>query len=120
MYVDSSTNSMVEAVEKPGKSAELKAHSLMLMTKRNAELQAANEAAMRHKSHKGKRVQREVTLTANEVMRLTTLKESREGSDGKKAKKRARVEVGGLSQQRRCGEAGHVHVRKQEVEVDYE
>ena len=47
---------MVEAVEKLAKGAEMIAHSLVLMTKRNAELEAANEAATRRKSHKRKRV----------------------------------------------------------------
>ena len=73
------------------------AHSLVLMTKRNAELEAANEVATRRKSHKRKRVQKEGTLTISEGLRLTTLKEFGARSNGKKVKKRARVEVGELS-----------------------
>jgi hypothetical protein len=112
---------MVEAVKKLAKGAELMAHSLVLMTKRNAELQAANEAATRRKSHNRKRVQQEGTLTVNEGVRLTTLEEFKARSDGKKASKRARVEFGEPSQRhcRCCGEAGHnLRTCKQEVEAD--
>jgi hypothetical protein len=74
-----------------------------------AELRAANKAATRRKSHKRRRVQEEGTLTVESGVRLTTLKELGAHSDGKKAKKRARVEVGKLSQRRcgRCGKTGH-------------
>jgi hypothetical protein len=108
-HVDSSPTLMVEAVEKLAKGAEMMAHSLVLMTKRNAELEAANKAATRRKSHKRKRVQKEGTLTISEGLRLTTLKEFGARSNRKKVKKRARVEVGEPSQRRcgRCGEAGH-------------
>jgi hypothetical protein len=74
-----------------------------------AKLKAANEAATRRKSYKRKRVQKEGTLIVEEGLRLTTLKEFGARSDGKKAKKKARVEVGESSQRRcgRCGEVGH-------------
>jgi hypothetical protein len=62
-----------------------------------AELQAANEATTRRKSHKRKRVQEEGTLAVENSVRLTTLKEFGACSDRKKAKKRARVEVGKVS-----------------------
>ena len=65
-HVDSSPTLMVEAVEKLAKGAEMMAHSLVLMTKRNAKLKAANEAATQRKSHKRKRVQKEGTLTISE------------------------------------------------------
>jgi hypothetical protein len=64
---------MVEAVEKLVKGAEIMAHSLVLITKRNAELEAANEAAIRRKSHKRKRVKKEGALIVTEGVRLTTL-----------------------------------------------
>jgi hypothetical protein len=50
------------------------AHSVVLITKRNAELRAANEAASRRKSHKRKRMQQQGTLTVEEGIRLTALK----------------------------------------------
>ena len=90
----------------------------MLITKRNAKLKAANEAATRRKSHKRKRVQKKGTLTISEGLRLTTLKEFGARSNRKKVKKRARVEVGESSQRRcgRCGEAGHnLRTCKQDV-----
>ena len=121
--INSSPTSMVEAVEKLAKGAEMIAHSLGLMTKRNAELQAANEAATRRKSHKRKRVQREGVLTAEEGLRLATLQEFGARSDGKKAKKRARVDGGEPTQRRcgRCGELGHNRTTcKWPVEVDSE
>ena len=96
---------------------------MVLITKRNAELQAANEAATRRKSHKRKRVQNEGTLTAEDGLRLTTLKEFAARSDGKKASKRVRAEAGEPSQRRcrRCGEAGHnARTCKQVVEGDSE
>jgi hypothetical protein len=108
-HVDSSPTSMVNALAKFTKGAEMMAHSMVLITKRNAELQAANEAASRRKSHKRKRVQQEGTLIVEEGIRLTALKEFGARSDGKKAKKRARADEGGqpLRRCRRCGEAGH-------------
>jgi hypothetical protein len=122
-HVDSSPTSIVKAFEKIAKGAALVAHKLVLSQKRIAELEAANEAATRRKSHKRKRIQKEGTLTVEEGLRLTTLKEFAARSDGKKAKKRARVEVGEPSQRRcrRCGEAGHnSRTCKQEVTIDSE
>jgi hypothetical protein len=96
---------------------------MVLMRNQVAELQAANEAATRRKSHKRKRVQKEGTPTVEEGVRLTTLKEFRARSDGKKAKKRARVKVGEPSQRRcgRCGKAGHnSRTCRQEAAIDFE
>jgi hypothetical protein len=120
-HIDSSPTLIVEAVEKLAKGAEMMAHSLVLMTKRNAELEAANEVATRRKSHKRKRVQKEGTLTVEDGLRLITLKEFRARSDGKKLKKRSRVEVGEPSQRRcgRCGETRHnLRTCKQIEEID--
>jgi ribosomal protein L32 len=119
-HVDSSPSSLIEAVKSLSKGAEIIAHSLVLISKRNAELEAANKAATRRKSHKRKRVQKEGTLTVAKRVRLTTLKEFNARSNRKKAKKRARVEVGEPSQRRcrRCGEAGHnSRTCKQEAEI---
>ena len=96
------------------------AHSMVLITKCNAELQAANEAALRRKSHKRKRVQQEGTLTIKEGIQLTALKEFRARSDRKKAKKKARADKSGQPSRRcrRCGEAGHnARTCKQAVEI---
>jgi hypothetical protein len=71
------------------------AHSIVLITKRNAELQTVNKAASRRKSYKRKRVQQERTLTVEEGIQLTALMESKGRNDGKKAKKRARTDEGG-------------------------
>ena len=93
----------------------------MLSQKRVAKLKAANEAATRRKSYKRKRVQREGILTVKDGVRLTTLREFDARSDGKKAKKTARVKVGEPSQRRctRCNEAGHnSRTCKQEVAID--
>jgi hypothetical protein len=122
-HVDSSPTYMVEAIKSLSKGAEMIAHSLVLMTKRNAELQAANKASTKRRSHKRKWVQQQGTLTINEGVRLTTLKEFGVRSDGKKAKKRVRVKADEPSQQccGRCGEAGHnACTCKQEVAVDSE
>lgn len=54
-------------------------------------------------------------------MRLTTLKEFAARSDGKKAKKRVRIEAGEPSQRRcgHCGEVGHnARTCRQETAVD--
>ena len=100
---------MVDALNRLTKGAEMMAHSLVLVRNQVAELQAANEAATRRKSHKRKQIQREGTLTVSKGVRLITLKEFNARSDGKKAKKRARVN-GSTQSSRRCGtcsEAGH-------------
>lgn len=121
-HIDSSPSSMVDAFEKIAKGAVIIAHRLVLAQKQIAELQVANEAATQRKSHKRKRVQREGVLTAEEGLRLATLKDFGVRSDGKKVKKRARA--GGESTQRRCGrcgEPGHNKTTcKQPVEVDSE
>jgi phosphoribosyl-ATP pyrophosphohydrolase len=44
---------MIEAIKSLSKEAEMIAHSLVLMTKRNAELQAANDALSKRRSYKG-------------------------------------------------------------------
>jgi hypothetical protein len=114
---------MVEAVEKLAKGAEMMAHSLVLMSNQVKELQAANEAASRRKARKRKRIQAEGTLTAEEGLRLTTLKEFAARSDRKKAKKSARAEGSEPTQRRcrRCGEAGHnARTCRQEAAVDSE
>jgi hypothetical protein len=88
---------MVKAFEKIAKGAAVVAHKLVLSQKRIAELGAANEAATKRKSRKRKQIQSEGTLTIEEGVRLTTLKEFNARSNGKRAKKRARVEEGELS-----------------------
>ena len=106
---NSSPTSMVDALNQLTKGAEMMAHSLVLVRNQVAELQAANEAATRRKSHKRKRIQREGTLTVSEGVRLTTLKEFEARGDGKKASKKRRVEPGTQSLRRcgRCSKAGH-------------
>ena len=108
-HIDSSPTSMVDALEKLAKGAEMMVHSLVLMTMRNAELQAANEAAMQRKLHKRKRVQREGTITVDAGMQLTTLDEFAAHSDGRKALKRVRAEGSNKPQRRctQCQEPGH-------------
>ena len=85
---------MVDALNQLTKGAEMMAHLLVLVRNQVAELQAANEAATRRKSHKRKRVQRDGTLTVSEGVQLTTLKEFRACSNRKKAKKKVRIETG--------------------------
>ncbi|KAH5464617.1 hypothetical protein HBI28_238220 [Parastagonospora nodorum] len=63
------------AFEKVSKGAAIIAHKLVLAQKEIAELRAANKAATRRKSHKRKRVQEEGTLTVEDGLRRTTLKE---------------------------------------------
>ena len=114
---------MVEAVEKFAKGAEMMAHSLVLMSNQVKELQAANKAALHRTLCKRKRIKAEGTLTAEEGVRLSTLKEFAAHSDGKKAKKRVRIEAGEPSQRRcgRCGKAGHnARTCRQEVVIDSE
>jgi hypothetical protein len=108
-HVDSSPTSMVDALEKLSKGAECMAHSLVLMRSQVAELQAANKAATRRKSHKRKRVQKEGTLTVEEGLRLTALKESGVRSSRENAEKRARADEGDQTTRRcrQCREVGH-------------
>lgn len=113
---------MVNALAKFAKGAEMMALSmvLMLITKRNAELQAAHEAASRRKPLKTKRAQQQGTLTVEEGTQLTALKEFGTRSDGKKVKKRARADEGGQPSRRcgRCGEPGHnARTGKQVAEI---
>jgi hypothetical protein len=120
-HVDSSPTSLVEAVEKFAKGAEMMAYSLVLMRDQVKELQAANEAAARRKSRKRKRIQAEGTLTAEEGVRLTTLKEFAARSDGKKARKIAPAEGSEATQRRcsRCKKTGHNKTTCDQVEEIY-
>ena len=122
-HLDSSPTSMVEAFEKVSKGAAIIAHKLVLAQREIAALKAANEAATRRKSRKRKHIQAEGTLTAEEGQRLAALREFGARSDGKKAKKQVRAEVGEPSQRRcgRCQTAGHnARTCKKAVEVDSE
>jgi hypothetical protein len=85
-----------------------------------AELQAANKAATRRKSHKRKQVKAEGTLIVKEGLQLTTLKKFGARSNRKKAKKQVRAKGGEPTQRRcgRCNQTGHnARTCKQEVEV---
>jgi len=122
-HIDSSPTSMVEAFEKVSKGAAIIAHKLVLAQKEIAELQAANKAATRRKSHKRKRVQAEGTLIVEDGARLAALKEFEARSDGKKLKTRVRAEGGEPTQRRcgRCNQTGHnARTCKQGVEADSE
>jgi hypothetical protein len=122
-HIDSSLTSMVDALEKLSKGAAYVAHKLVLLQKRIAELEAANEAATRRKSRKRKRIQQGGTLTAEEGLQLTTLMESA-ARGGRK--RRAGDEADDPAQRRRgrcgrCGETGHnSRTCKQEAAVDSE
>jgi hypothetical protein len=118
-HIDSSPSNMVVALEKLTKGAAIIAHKLVLSQKRISELEAANEAATRRRSHKRRRIQKEGTLTIEEGGQLTALKEFGARSDGKKAKKGVRTKAGEPSQRhcRRCGEAGHNTRTCKQVEV---
>jgi hypothetical protein len=122
-HIDSSPSSMVVAFEKLAKGAAIIAQKLVLSQKRVSELEAANQAATQRRSHKRKRVQKGEALTIEEGERLATLREFGARSDGKKVKKRARVEAGKPSQRhcRRCGETGHnLRTCKQDIEDNSE
>jgi hypothetical protein len=122
-HIDSSPTSMVEAFEKVSKGAAIIAHKLVLAQKRITELEAANAAATRRKSHKRKRVQAEGTLTVEDGERLATLHDFGVRSNGKTSKKQKRAEGGEPSQRRcrRCNGTGHnARTCKQVLEVDLE
>jgi hypothetical protein len=108
-HVDSSPTSIVKAFEKVSKGAAIIAHKLVLAQQEIAELQAANKAASRRKSHKRKQIQEEGTLVVEEGQRLAALKEFRARSNRKKQKKRVRAKGGEPSQQRyrQCSKGGH-------------
>jgi hypothetical protein len=98
-------------------------HSVEILSKQVVELQAANEAATRRKAHKRKRIQKEGVLTIREGERLAALKEFDARGDGKKGKKKVRVDRGNKTQRhcRRCGEAGHnLRTCKNEAENEVE
>ncbi|KAJ8113059.1 hypothetical protein OPT61_g4731 [Boeremia exigua] len=90
----SSPNSVLSALEHYAKGGAILSHKLVLAQQQIAELQAANEAATRRKSHKRKRVQKEGTLIVEDGQRLAALKEFGARSDGKRAKKQVRAQEG--------------------------
>ena len=85
---------MVKSLDQLTKGAAQMVHSIVLLRSQVAELQAANEAATRRRSHKRKRVQKEGNLTIKEGAWLTALKEFKACGDGKKGGKKARVDGG--------------------------
>ncbi|KAJ8111827.1 hypothetical protein OPT61_g5673 [Boeremia exigua] len=85
----SSPNSVLSALEHYAKGGAILSHKLVLAQQQIAELQAANEAATRQKSHKRKQVQKEGTLIVEDGQRLAALKEFRARGDRKRAKKQA-------------------------------
>ena len=95
-------------------------HSAVPLRTQVAELQAANEATTRRRSHKRKQIQKEGTLKIEEGARLTALKAFGAHSDGKKSKKRARTNEDEQTQRRcgRCHETGHsIRTCKSNVET---
>ena len=84
-------------------------HSQVLLTRRVAELEKANEAATRRRLHKRKRIQKEGTLTSEEGQRLAALKAFSARSSKEGGRKRARADGGEPTQRRckQCGETGH-------------
>jgi hypothetical protein len=112
---------MVEAFKKVSKGAAIIAHKLVLAQKEIVELQAANKAATRRRSHKRKRLQAEGTSIVKDRAHLAALKEFRARSNGKKLKKRVRAKGGKPTQRRcrQCNQTGHnARTCKQAVEVD--
>ncbi|KAJ8117104.1 hypothetical protein OPT61_g1625 [Boeremia exigua] len=105
----SSPNSVLSALEHYAKGGAILSHKLVLAQQQIAELQAANEAATRRKSHKRKRVQKEGTLIVEDGQRLAALKEFGARGDGKRAKKQVRAQEGEPAQRRcgRCNQTGH-------------
>jgi hypothetical protein len=93
-HVDSSPTSIVKAFKKVSKGAAIIAHKLVLAQQEIAKLQAANKAATRRKLYKRKRIQVEESLTVEDGLRLTTLKEFTVQSNRKKTKKQVRAEEG--------------------------
>ncbi|KAJ8107448.1 hypothetical protein OPT61_g8860 [Boeremia exigua] len=87
-------NSVLSALEHYAKGGAILSHKLVLAQQQIAELQAANEAATRRKSHKRKRVQKEGTLIVEDGQRLAALKEFGARGDGKRAKKQVRAQEG--------------------------
>jgi hypothetical protein len=118
-HVDSSRTLMVEAIESLSKGTEIMIHQGVLMCPQLDELQEANEAAMKRKSHKRKRVQNEGTLRVEDSVRLTALKESGAHGDAKKVKKRVCIEVG-EPWQRRCGCCGKTGYKARTCKKDAE
>jgi len=59
---------IVKAIKKLTKRAKIIAHSLVLITKRNAKLKAANKVATQRKLSKRKRVQKKRTLIINKEL----------------------------------------------------
>ena len=106
---DSSPASILDALESFKKGAEMIMHSQVLLTRRVAELEKANEAVTRRRSHKRKRIQKEGTLTSEEGQRLAALKAFDAHSHKEGGRKRARADGGEPTQRRckRCGETGH-------------
>ena len=81
-HLDSSPTGIIQSLESLSKGAEMMMHSAVLLRTQVAELQAANEAATRRKSHKRKRIQKKGTLAVEEGARLTALKAFGAHSDG--------------------------------------
>jgi hypothetical protein len=100
---------MVDAIKSLSKGAEIMIYQGVLLRQRVSELREANKAATQRKLHKRKRVQKQGTVTVEDCVRLTTLKEFGARSDGKKAKKRVCIKMGKPSQRRcrRCSKMGH-------------
>ena len=99
----------MDSLDRLTKGAEVMMHSAVLLRKQVAELQAANEATTRRKSHNKRRLQKGGKLTIEEGIRLTAVKEGGACSSGGKGKKKVGVSKSGQSQRRcrRCSGTGH-------------
>ena len=100
---------IVASLNKLSKGVEIIAHLAVLLRTQVSELQAANEAATRRKSHKRKRIQMEGTLTYEQGSQLVAKQEAKsQKKKGKRAKEGQASRSGqGKRHCGRCGEIGH-------------
>ena len=108
-HQDSSPTSIIAAIDQLKKGAEVIMHSAVLMRDRIISLERANDAAVKRKQRKKKRIQKRGTLTKAEGEEIIAQKNVNDQLEGEKRQSKAQS---GASRQAiarcgRCREPGH-------------
>lgn len=108
-HQSSSPSSIIAALDKLKKGAEVMVHSAVLMRERIASLERANKAATERKKRKKKRIQRQGTLSKGEGEDIIAQKEAEQQLEEETRQGKAQLGVSrqALARCTRCRETGY-------------
>ena len=108
-HQDSSPTSVLQSLDRLTRGAETMAHELVLLRDQVSTLQKANEAAIKRRARKKKRLQKQGTLTKAQGADIIAEKEAGQHLESKRRQDAARLGVSrqAVARCKRCREPGH-------------